>query len=181
MRLFVGIKLKDNIKEKIYSYAKIIPKCYRLTKPQNLHITLLFLGEVEEIFLPEIINKIKFAIRDIHIIKASLDSMGQFPEKGKARIIYISGKQGEEELKKLAFLIKDNLWDFKENKEKIEEFKFHITLARLNERERFISYNLIKEIEEKIFFTIEEVTLFKSELHKNGPIYTEIWNGSLLS
>lgn len=178
MRLFIGVNLKEDVKDKIYSNIKNLPKCYRVTKKENLHITLIFLGEVDEVFIPEIINKIKFAIKDIRIIKATLDSTGQFPEKGKGRIIYISGKNGEKELKKLATLINDNLIEFKEKKEKIEEFKFHITIARLNEKEKFVPYQ-IRDIE-KISFDIEDVTLFKSELTREGPIYTEIWSGALL-
>lgn len=181
MRLFVGIKLENYIKEKIYTNFINIPKCYKLTKIDNLHITLFFLGEVDEVFVSEIINKIKFAIAYKSKIRVTLNKTGQFPEKGKAKIIYITGNNGEKELKKMANSIRDNLIEFREkksNKVKEEEFKFHITIGRLNEKEKFIQYKL-PEIDD-IIFEIDSISLFKSELTPNGPIYNELWCGYLL-
>ena len=46
-RLFIAIPIPENIKKELINITKL-PDNFRLTQPQNLHITILFLGETDE-------------------------------------------------------------------------------------------------------------------------------------
>ncbi len=172
MRCFIAIPLSEEIKEKVTSIQKHfkIPGI-KLVEKENLHITLKFLGEVEEVKIREvakILKEIEFKQFELNI-----SGIGTFPSNNFVRVVWVGIKSSEiYELKQLI----DNLLE-KTGFAKDTSWDPHLTIARV----KFLSdkSTLLKKIEELKNIEIgkqkvDKFTLFESVLKKEGPIYNKI-------
>jgi len=164
IRVFIGFFLPDEIKKEVSKIQRSIPIFKgKLVEEKNLHLTLKFLGEISQEELEEIRNILK----RIHFrkIECSIDKLGFFSEKF-LRIIWLHIKNSEDLQKEVDESLKDLF-----NSE--NHFMSHLTIARIKSiknKKEFI--NKIKEIKlEEINFFIEEISLVKSELKRDGPEY----------
>lgn len=178
MRCFIAIELNENIKKGLGSLMEqLMPFAPDLkwVRPENLHITLKFLGEVKE----EKIDKIKKTLdevgRSCRPFKIKMKGMGQFPEKKKPRVIW-AGVEDSEGLFSLQKEVEKSLsrLGFKEEE---REFTGHITLARIKDpsgMERLL--DRLSAFKEKDFglLEVEEIVLMKSELRPDGARYERI-------
>ena len=180
MRVFIAIGLPKEIKEKIAELEEGFTKydlAFKWVKPENLHLTLKFLGNIDE----EQIIKIKEAIAGVSgkftSFEVNFDNFGFFPNGRKPRVFFISAAP-EELLKSIAAELEEELETLGFEKE--SRFKSHITLARIKNPKNI---NLLKakikdtRIDKK--FPINEITLYKSTLTKEGPVYEELTRSSL--
>jgi RNA 2',3'-cyclic 3'-phosphodiesterase len=176
-RMFVAIPIPENVKYEILDSLKL-PKFYKITPGHNIHITILFLGETEKSMIPQIDEIINKSVSKIQKFKLEIDSFGQFPEKGLPRIIFVTGKNKNETLFKLADKIRSNLKNLGFNDEK--DFKYHITVGRLKKREKIVQKVIIPELKNKIAFDVDKIILYKSDLQQSCPVYTNISEYNLL-
>ncbi len=168
-RLFIAVSVPENIKKDLL--AKIsLPPGFKITRPENLHITVLFLGDTPEEEMPEIIRLLEKSLSDQKCFDLAIDSFGQFPERGFPAIIFVTGKNGKAELINLAGKIREPLEKigFKDNK----PFKYHITVARNKFREK--AEFKPAQIPVNYTFKVAEVILYKSDLQPAGPVYSAL-------
>lgn len=172
MRCFIALELPREAINSIKELQKLIEKqnifTGKFTEPENLHLTLKFLGEIFEEQIEEVkkrLNEIKFKE-----FEAGLGEIGIFSKKF-IKIIWIKldGK-GVFELQRL---IDEKLKDLFKSEER---FMSHITIARVKnvpDRKRFLEY--IKNIKpKKIKFPVDKFFLKKSELKPEGPVYEDL-------
>lgn len=177
MRTFIALDLPREIIKEISGIQKILKKQRLLTgnftEPENLHLTLKFLGEVEDDKISEIkkrLSEIKLDSFDIEV-----GEVGVFT-KQFVKIIWIklNGK-GIFDLQKE---IDEKLSDLFE---KEERFMSHITIARVkhvSSKKELLDY--LKSIKpKKLKFYCDKFYLKKSELKANGPEYEGIAEYSL--
>ena len=172
MRCFIAIDLEVEIKKEIKVIQEKLRKKVlftgKFTETENLHLTLKFLGEINEEKVEKvkkILNKIKF-----NDFEVSLGDIGIFSAKSP-RIIWI--KLSGAGLWDLQKKIDDSL---KELFPVEERFMSHVTIARikkLGDRKEFLDY--LKSIKSKnLSFRVKEFSLKKSELFPEGPRYEDI-------
>ncbi|HOK55918.1 MAG TPA: RNA 2',3'-cyclic phosphodiesterase [bacterium] len=173
MRTFIGIDLPDDIKENLKEVVDRLKKI-REAKPvkiENLHITLKFLGEVEEKDIEEIKKKLEICANKFKSFGVEIKGIGVFPSEKRIRVLWI-GAEDEGYLKKLNNEIEEEMSELGFEKEK--EFVSHITVARFKS---VPNLNFIREISEKynnfLFgkFRVESFNLYESKLLPEGPIY----------
>ena len=165
MRLFLAVKISNELKEKIsQKYLKRIPNELKTVEKENLHITMLFLGEKTEKELGEIrksIQKIEFAG-----FKAIASGIGYFSSK----VLWIGIEQGSKELGELSSVIS-------KIQKPDKKFHAHITIARnkrMNQEEFFkLAEKLEKEKLEEVF-NVNSIVLLKSVLTDKGMVYVEV-------
>ncbi len=166
-RCFISIDIPENIKKEIISIQKSIPKFYgKLIEAENLHLTLKFLGEIDEEkieLVKERLNEIKFDNFEV-----AVDSLGVFSEKF-IRIIWLHLSNCEE----LQRAIDEELGDLFP---KEKRFMSHLTIARVKkvgDREFFLEE--LKKIEiPQMKFNVDSFNLKESILYPEGPIYLTI-------
>lgn len=167
MRTFISIEIPEEIKDEIIKIQKQLPEFHgKKTEKENLHLTLKFLGEIDESKIEQIQEKLKEI--KLRKFKSEIDSIGVFSEKF-VRIIWLHIKNCDE----LQREIDKKLLDLFEPENR---FMSHLTIARIKnikDKKRFLEeLNKIKI--QKIKFNVGSFYLMKSELYKKGPRYSLI-------
>lgn len=178
MRTFIAIELNKEIKEAlsgIQKKIKTMPEDVKWVAPHNIHLTLKFLGEVDEAKIPKIIQSIKEAAIQFKPFRVALADIGVFPNLKFPRIIWIGIEEGKEKLEELAKFLENLLARLKFPKEK-RSFSPHLTLGRIKSlRSKDAFCAKINEVRvEKLRQEIQSIILFKSTLAPGGPIYEKI-------
>ncbi|WP_320047464.1 RNA 2',3'-cyclic phosphodiesterase [uncultured Ilyobacter sp.] len=180
MRLFFAVDIPEDIKKRlkheICELEKMKIPC-KFVKLKNLHMTLLFLGEVKEEELQGIIEKVeKFKSAPVEV---SMKNFGYFADKRKnVRIIWKGLSKGEKRLSSVSkFLIEANREILEKNELTSKPFKGHLTVGRIKKWDRKVSQKIMEEIirlnkiAENESFRIENFHLYKSTLTPHGSEY----------
>lgn len=170
-RLFIASPIPEEITKEIIK-SITLPNYFKITLPENTHITYMFLGDTDKDLIPEIEKKIEKVLKDINSFEISIDSFGQFPEKGNANIIFLTGEKGKDELQKIANLVQNSMQEINIRADK--EFKYHITIARNKQKYGKIEPIKLPELKKNYTFKINQVILYKSDLKSSGPVYTKL-------
>ena len=178
MRIFIGIKLDKTVHQRVESFLepfKKIKSPVRWVKPANIHITLRFIGEMDqkkysqmEAALNELSQDAVLAPLDIE-----LQGCGKFGRNKTLNILWIGVKQNPQ-LEELYHKIEDVL-DKIGIAEEPRAFKAHITVGRNKKNFDFQPFfNLIDQLGVQPIsrFITDRFQVFKSELLPSGPIYS---------
>ncbi len=144
--------------------------------PKNLHLTLLFLGDVMEDKLPDYYRVLEDCVH-VSSFHLSFQGLGAFPDVKRPRVLWIGVKEGKDEMLQLAHLVKTSLWKagFLEEKELKQKYSPHLTIGRVKSRDNLPE--LIKQAKDNQDFCIgpqkiSEIHFIKSQLARSGPIYS---------
>ncbi|MBD3253031.1 RNA 2',3'-cyclic phosphodiesterase [Candidatus Pacearchaeota archaeon] len=169
-RCFVALDLPREVINEMRRVQELIKKqnffTGKFTEPENLHLTVKFLGEIDN----EKINQVRRMLKEIKLssFDSELAEVGVF-SKSFVKIIWISLK-GAEELQKE---IDDKLKDLFEPEKR---FMSHITIARVKrvkKKKELLDYIDGMSVK-KIKFLVEKFFLKESELFPEGPVYKDI-------
>jgi 2'-5' RNA ligase len=178
MRTFVAIELPSETKEKIEETITPFRKLnlsISWVKPKNLHLTLKFLGEVDEEKIDDIVSILAQGVKEEQRFKMDLKDFGAFPDFKKARVLWIGIEKGKESLIRIQNKVEEGLSNIGFPQEK-KGFSPHLTIARVKspkgiERltEQIKNVNFVAEDIE-----VDELILMRSQLHPQGAIYTPL-------
>ncbi|MCD6147655.1 MAG: RNA 2',3'-cyclic phosphodiesterase [Thermoplasmata archaeon] len=146
----------------------------KLVEPENIHLTLKFLGEIDEEMVPKIEEVMKEAVSGISPFTVELKGTGAFPNTDYIKVIWV-GMKDDGEMKKIAGVLEDGLQKYGFKKEK--RFTPHVTLARVRSAKgKEMLKELINKNAERHFgeIKVEGIKLKKSELRREGPLYTTL-------
>jgi len=168
-RCFIALDLPREVINEIKRVQKLIGKKFifkgKYTELENLHLTLKFLGEIDDARIREVRERLKRV--EVSRFDVKLGKVGVFSKK-VLRIIWVEllGVSGlQEEVDKAL----DGLFG------KEERFMSHITIARvkyIKENEELIEY--LKCMKVKGGFKVDRFFLKESELMDDGPRYRVI-------
>lgn len=168
MRLFIAIELPKEVKDHLFNLKKKVKEAKVIwVHKKNLHLTLKFLGDINENKLEEIKTALSSIISKP--IDAKLGKFGTFSTNGKIRVLWVS-VEPEKEIIQLQQNIDGELLTIAPSEIK---FQSHVTLGRVKAiRKQKEFKNSLKELEIKpIKFKIEKFHLIKSEITSSGPRY----------
>lgn len=187
MRLFIAInfseKIKNLIEKKVELLKNSVDEKVKWVKKENWHITIKFLGEVEEKKLPKIKNKIK-EIKEFNDFYFQINRIDSFPNINYPKIVYLGIDSGKEKLKEINNEIEIKLSQLNFKKEK-QTFTPHITIGRSKDyTDNSKLSNTIKKFYKKRYFIniyvpVDKISLMKSELTPEGPQYEEIFSKNI--
>lgn len=183
MRLFIGIAVPEELKQKLLASQKQVEKLcdIKLVEPENLHFSLKFLGEVGEDRVKAAREVLATAGKKFSPFMLAIAGIGAFPSLGSARVVWVGCSSGAEELEALAGFIDSEL---SKDGFAAEErpFRAHLTLGRIRlveknpELQKFILDNKETEFGS---FRISKVSLIESKLSPKGPTYAKIFEAGL--
>jgi len=180
-RGFIAIDIDTNskIKELIQAIKKIQADV-KLVEPENIHITLKFLGDVHEERIRDIESIIANACKNSKPFTINLVGTGVFPNQNYVKVIWI-GIEDITLIEPIATYINDNLVNLGFKKDN-RLFSPHITIGRVRtakNKQELIA--LIQQFQNVEFGKqdINSIKLMKSVLTPKGPIYSIVKELSL--
>jgi len=175
-RGFIAIDI--NVTPNILKFLKDITNSnadVKLVEPQNIHITLKFLGEVEEVNIDDIEQIIKDSVKEIEPFTIKLSGTGVFPNQNYIRVIWIGIKDAEI-IETISRSIDERLSQLGFKREK-RGFSAHLTIGRVKTaKNKQLLLKAIEDYKDSEFSTqeINSIKLKKSDLTPKGPIYTTL-------
>jgi 2'-5' RNA ligase len=179
MRAFIALELPKEIKDalaKLQEQLKASAADVKWVQPQNIHLTLKFLGEREDKKIKKISQILEDVAREKDAYTINISSLGAFPGLNSPRVIWVGVDKGEKETKEIAAALEEKIAEAGLPKEE-RPFSCHITLGRIRSglnRERLVDKlkNLAQvHPEQAMEFQIKKITLFQSILTPAGPVY----------
>jgi len=175
-RGFIAIDIKATAS--ITMFEKEIAKTgadIKLVEPKNIHITVKFLGDTDEKYIDTIEQSIKESVLTIKPFPITLKGTGVFPNQNYIKVIWI-GITDDGNIETIVRAIDEKLGSLGFKKEN-RRFSPHLTVGRVKTARN--KNQLLKVIGnyKAVEFTIQNVhsiTIKKSELTPNGPIYTTL-------
>jgi 2'-5' RNA ligase len=184
LRLFIAVNLPQSICQGLAGLGRQMEAFglgLRWVKPNAMHLTLRFLGCVEEDCLPAIKGAMDKAAFGREAFWLEARGLGAFPGAGNARVVWAGVHGGVEALKGLAASLDDALEQAgfaRENR----PFKAHLTIGRAKARP---NPRALAEAIAKLGhyclppFLVDEAILYQSELKPSGPVYTALHRAKL--
>jgi len=176
-RVFIAINFPEDVKEELGNIRDEFPilPC-RWTRKENLHLTLLFLGYLNDEEVLETCRIVK-AVGERHspfVFELNEISYGP-PNKKVPRMVWASGKPVKE-LTKLNQDLENSLFEkISKDSEQGRSFAPHVTLAKIKQWQlREMELEEIPEINKEISLRIpvESIEVMESELKREGPEYS---------
>jgi len=178
MRCFIAIQLSQEIKQALGQIEQELQKGIRgvkWVKPDNIHLTLKFLGNIGEETVEDIKKILDEAVSGVRPFKIRLSAAGAFPSPSRPRVIWVGIGEGKNESTELADRIDEETAHLGIEKES-RAFHPHLTLARvkfLKERDAVKdAFASLKVPQAEM--SAKKITLFQSTLTGEGPVYTAI-------
>ena len=176
MRLFIGIDLREDVRERLERLLVHLRACAHLkwSAVYNLHVTLKFIGQWPEDNLPEL----EAALRSIsprEPIPAEVKGLGWYPNPHHPRVFWV-GVQAGDGLTALANDIESGLARLGIAKED-RPFNAHLTLARIKEPAPLQALrDAIAQLESVDYgsFLVDRFYLYRSQPGSAGSIYTKL-------
>ena len=163
--------MTEEVKQEIERIKELFSgiKGVKPVRKQNLHLTMKFLGEIEE----DKVNKVVEALGKVEFnpFKLSINKIGLFPNEKRIRVLWVDAEPAEPliELKKE---IDKALPQFKDD----HPFSAHLTFARIKyiasdeDKKKILELITNTKIEKKEFL-VDKFKLYKSTLMPEGPVY----------
>ncbi len=177
MRLFVAVDLSDEVRDRMENVLKTFKdfKGVKAVEKENLHITLMFLGEVPDRRVEIVKEKLKEIKAEPFKIK--LKGLGSFPPQGNIRVVWVGVEDDGENLKMLADAVESSLRSLGFRRDK--EFVAHATVARVKRLAPSDREKLLRAVERYRDYdfgemVVENFRLKKSTLTPKGPIYEDL-------
>ena len=178
IRTFIAIKASQRVSNNVSSVIRRLAATndqYRWVDPENLHVTLNFVGDVVDIEVPELCKLIKEAV-EIHApFDMSLQGVNGFATAKEPRVVWIGVDEGAEELKALNKTLEGILHHWGVNKDR-NAYLPHMTLGRLGRggrwNEDLISLMHKLRNHDGGFCHVSEVIVYSTYMDRSGPTYT---------
>ena len=169
-RLFIAVPVDDNVRANLARVGTAADaRGVSWVRPDNLHVTLAFLGEVEERRVPDVEDAAFAATEDFAgPLRLAAQGIGAFPNERRAKVLW-AGLTGDvpalielqaalaEELRAAGFELDD------------KRFHPHITLARMRVPQPVPAR--LARLQEYGEWAADELQLVESHLHASGARY----------
>lgn len=181
IRAFIAIDLPEGVRVAIDDAQARLKQVHvgvkiSWTKIENLHLTLQFLGSVEE----AAVEKIRAALQSVTAQHQSFEvtacGAGAFPDESRPRVIWIGCDDTEGRLKALAVAVQASLRPLGFEPEQ-HEFTAHLTLGRIRSPRPDVALTrAVESLKDTAFgaWRVEAIHLFESQLRPEGSRYTKL-------
>jgi len=187
MRCFIAIDIGEKIKkaltdlqQQLQSKSEIRKSDAKWVRPEAMHLTLKFLGEVKDKEIIDVCNAVKDAAGRHKSFELDIESVGYFGGRS-ARVLWIGTGEGSNSLCRLQEDIEKQPalagWPAEGRK-----FAGHLTLCRIrNSKAGFKLAQMSEDYKDFKLGTVsaDSVSVYQSQLTPTGPVYTLLGNYKL--
>ncbi len=185
IRTFIAFDLGPAIRDRTVSLQKNLGSTgadVKWVEEANLHLTLLFLGEVDNRELMAVSRAVADAAAGHSAIELSIEGTGCFPNMRRPRVVWIGVGKGLEEVRALHKALEEPLLELGCYRREERQFTPHVTLGRIRSEkpmpelaaalEKMQDYHAGETL-------VREVLVMCSDPSSNGPVYTVMSRGKL--
>jgi 2'-5' RNA ligase len=179
IRTFIALELPPSVISmlgKVQEDLKLMGLRAKWVRPENIHLTLKFIGNINPEDIDMIGGAMKDAVDDFTAIDLVAGGVGVFPGIKRPRVIWVGLGGQIQSLFAMQRVLEDNLASLGFKKEK-RPFKGHLTLGRFRQT---VNPNTIRRIMREYAnlsseeFTVRRIILFKSDLRPTGAVYSRL-------
>ena len=178
IRSFIAIPLESEISRgatKLIQRVRQDGDAIRWVPTDNLHLTLKFLGEVDNVEVPEICNVMRQVCEPFDPFNLVFTGMGGFPSLDRLRVIHVGVDDESGALVRLVGELESQLAELGFKPEP-RDYRPHLTLGRTRSGSRGANPELIERIRNEEHLRlgemrVESIQLVGSFLEKRGPSY----------
>ena len=174
----MAIKLPNEVKELLRAIQTGLDRGFRgvsWVKPESIHLTLKFLGEIDDAKVRAVAGELQKAVQGIGPFRVELEGVGSFPNARAPRVVW-AGIRENAELTRLQKSVDERLSSIGFEPED-RPFTPHLTLCRIKSAEDGRSLGrLLSETapEAQAAFPVSSFAFMKSVLKPSGAEYTTI-------
>jgi 2'-5' RNA ligase len=179
-RLFIAIDISEQARSLVASRIDQLKRRFTnvrvsWTKPENLHLTVKFLGDVEESRITELVKMVAGAASALSPIQAELNGPGVFPSERKPKVLWLGITDPQGSIRMAAAVIEKACEKIGFAPE-LRPFRPHLTIGRIRapRAANELARAHIQMSFEKIAFEVPELVLYQSELRPTGSVYTRV-------
>ncbi|UCC73077.1 MAG: RNA 2',3'-cyclic phosphodiesterase [Gemmatimonadota bacterium] len=184
MRVFVALNLSDAERSRLADAAAGLRDAgfpVRWVAPENVHLTLKFLGEIPEARVPDVCSAVGEAAADLSSFAMAVGGFGAFPSLRRPQVVWV-GVEPNSTLASLHESLEGQLALLGFPRED-RPFRPHLTLGRTRRRAAPSEFRgldeLVKQTEYRDTFQIRSVDVMQSRLMPRGPIYSVVHSADL--
>jgi 2'-5' RNA ligase len=176
-RLFIAVDIDDATRAQVGRISASLREAVDVhtktswVRPERMHLTLHFLGDVDDTFESRVRQALTNPIR-VAPFDVTFDRLGVFPERGSPRVLWLGILDGLDSLRRIEKGLIDDLGRERDHR---GPFTPHLTLARFRDR---VSHAALAEIGRIPASAgpsrIDRVTLYESRLSPAGPAYVPL-------
>ena len=185
LRTFIAVDLAAGVKDRLTALQEKLGRSaagVKWTRRENMHLTLLFLGEVEQLEVVSICRVVQQRARKHAPFTLETAGLGAFPNARRPKILWAGLTDGVTELRALHADLEEGLLDLGCYRREDREYTPHLTLGRLSHEDReedwaavLTQYADWRGGESPV----DEVLVMASEMRRGGPEYSVLGRGPL--
>jgi len=179
IRSFIALELPDSLRKalaKVQQNLLYQTNCVRWVKPENIHLTLKFIGYIDESQGATISLLLTKICTGVSPFAFSAIGIGAFPNKKNPKVIWVGIREDQQQILCFQKKLDEALGDIGLPKEK-RPFTPHLTLGRMKViKDKKAFEHLLEQFSEANLgsYQSSEVVFFRSDLLPTGPRYTAI-------
>lgn len=186
MRTFIAVPLEEPLRQKLVALQENLSLAgndVKWVEPPNLHVTLLFLGEVDARETLDVCRAVARVTAELPPFTLELGGLGFFPNPRRPRVLWAGLTEGAVEMANLHDALEGALMDLGCYRREERGYTPHVTLGRIK------SDDLTPEFRAGINAAttwrggrqpVRDVHVLSSELERSGPMYTVLSRCKLL-
>jgi 2'-5' RNA ligase len=179
IRSFIAVELASSVTKRaraLIEKLKTPGVDVNWVDPQQMHLTLKFLGNVTDADIPDICRVVGEAAASIEPFEIICRGLGGFPSSAEARTLWLGIEQGNEELRELQAAIDNALKKEMGFAKEARGFTPHLTIGRVKGGSDEGMTELAAKLAEHMNYdadlsVVEEAVIFASFLGRSGPTY----------
>ncbi|HEY7293323.1 MAG TPA: RNA 2',3'-cyclic phosphodiesterase [Vicinamibacterales bacterium] len=186
MRLFLALDLDGETRDAVSREQRrlrerLAGQSLRWVRPEHLHITIVFLGEIDAARADVVIATVAEPVsRDpFEVVVAG---GGVFPLRGSPRALWLGLAAGAEQLSAIQHLMATRFVE-RGLQPNVGPFTPHLTVARWKHSRHAgrVSSGLFDDSRLRLRVPVDHLTLYESRLSSDGPTYLERARATLIS
>ena len=185
VRTFVAVEINADVRnaaETLIEGFRKAPADVKWVEPNNMHLTLKFLGEVPSKEIPRVCEAVAKGASKVDPFDFEVRGAGAFPNAGRPRTLWIGAGSGEEAMVALHGHVENALAKLGYRKEH-RRFHPHLTIGRVRRGGPGVTElgELVQQHADLPAgrIAVGRVVVFSSELQRGGPIYQPLGRAKL--